>query len=176
MQSRAFLWCSGAALALSAALTTERAFGDEPTPTPPPIIVEEMSDGRVLVHYPPETPETPPKPRIPKRRSLALEAFGVVNVVVGGAGLFHGFLIAALVGPQRTCASPTWSADGVGGCGAWTYDHSALNIGLGLMLGGGALIGAGVPMIVFGKQPARVSRAVPKVAIGAGNASFSWKF
>jgi len=174
MKSRAFLWCSGAVLTLFAALATERAFGDEPTPQRPPIIVKEMSDGTVLVHDPPEI-TTPPKPRIPKRRSLALEAFGVVNVVVGGSGLFFGFITAATLGTRKGCASPTLSADGTGECAAWTTDHSALNIGIGLMLGGGALIGAGVPMILFGKKQARISPAVPEVGIGAGGASFSWK-
>ena len=173
MKSRAFLWCSGALIALSSALATERAFGDQPTPLP--ITVEEMSDGTVLVHYPPEI-TTPPKPRIPKRRSLALEAFGVVNVVVGGSGLLFGFITAATLGTRNACASPTLSADGTAECGAWTKDHSARNIGIGLMLGGGALIGAGVPMILIGKKPPRISPAVPEVAVGGSGASFSWEF
>lgn len=144
-----------------------------PAPPPPP----GPPLGFERVQYPPATAYTyPPRPRPGPRRNPTLAVSGIV---LASVGVVTGIVGGAIFGATL----PVGCEFGGGSSGSLDLradercqrDDTLLGASIGMMIGGGVAIAAGIPMIVVG---ARRGPAPPTsgLRVGPGNAVFFGQF
>lgn len=157
--------------------------------TKPEVI--EAKEGAVIpvtLRIPKPTAPPPPPPK-----ASPLKGLGVASMVLGGSALVAGGILGGLSFPLRDDATALFDACesdlGKGQCtGAPAEEVTAAddkatafgNVGIGFLIGGGALVGLGVGLFVAGNKKAPADEAPPTALVvpvfGPGFAGVQGRF
>jgi hypothetical protein len=169
--------------------------GEHEADWPPPSHPAPMESDEQSPEYPPgygpyqgpppgygvAPPRPPPEPTGPMRRNnTGMMVAGIVLTSLGAIGLATGVALADAADPEDTKANCV-----SGPCGNdEPLDVRKRNAAIAVAIGGLALVGAGVPLLVVGarqvpaNEDGEVARnaAVPQVTIGLTGGRLTWTF
>jgi hypothetical protein len=120
----------------------------------------------VVIVTPPPPPPSPPAP--PPRWSRDPWGLGLTGAGVGAVGVGIGFLIAAEIARGDAEAAPSYA----GYLSHWSTAGTRLDVAIGALAIGGALVAAGVGRFVLVRRHARAGAVALWVTPGAMGGSF----